>query len=189
MSDGPHKTLQMRPGWRRFAKFADNVACTLDEVASAAGPALGQDWHNEVPESVAACICEVLGDGQQTLFNDQKLHQLQALKPRTAGREFGELFVECATQIAMSGDSGPDAVVDAAANALSIWAARHARHVEEHYLRESNARRALNVRSRLESAFGSISYAGLARQLLKMDAAPAPRSVPKMTGLDEGVRL
>lgn len=189
MSDGPHKTLQMRRGWKKFAKFADNRAFTPEEVANAAGPALGQDWRGEVPESVAAGILKVLGDGQQALFVDPIIHQLEALKPRTAGHELGELLVDCAIQSAMSGASGPDAVVDAAAKALSIWGARHMRQVEEHYCRESTDRRALHVRLRLENALGSISYTGLARQLLKMDAAPAPKSVSKLTGLDEGVRL
>lgn len=189
MSDGPHRTLRMRTGWKKFAKFADNEACSPEEVASAAGPALVQDWRGEVPESVAACICEVLGDNQESLFSDQKVHQLSALKALTAGHELGELFVDCAIQVATSGASGPKAAVEAAEIALSIWGARHIRQVEEHYRRESNSGRAFDVRSRIESALGAVSHTGLARQLLNMDAAPAPRNVPKLTGLDEGVRL
>lgn len=131
----------------------------------------------------------MLGDGQQSLFSDQKLLQLEALKPLTAGHELGELLVDCAIQVAASGASGPEAAVEAAENTLSIWGARHARQVEEHYRRKSNAGRAFNVRSRIETALGAVPHSGLARQLLKMEAASAPRNVPKLTGLDEGVRL
>lgn len=189
MSDGPHRTLRMRLGWKTFAKFADNQACTPEEVVSAAAPALAQDWRGEVPEAVAACICEVLGDSQQSLFSDQRQLQLEALKPLTAGHELGELFVDCAIQIAASGASGPEAAVEAAKNTLSIWGARHARQVEEHYRRKSNAGRAFNVRSRIETALSAVPHSGLARQLLKMETAPAFRNAPKLTGLDDGVRL
>jgi hypothetical protein len=35
MSDGPHKSLGMRPGWKRFAKRSDKAAYERDQVAEA----------------------------------------------------------------------------------------------------------------------------------------------------------
>lgn len=189
MSDGPHRTLKMRPAWKKFAEIADNRAYTPEQVAWAAAPALSQDWRGDVSEALAACVCEIFADQQESLFNDQKVSQLSALKALTAGHELGELFVDCAIQSAISGPSSPEAAVQAAAKALSIWSARHARQVEEHYRRESSIRRASNVRSRIESALEATSHGRLARQLLNMDVTPVSRNVPKFTGLDEGVPL
>lgn len=189
MSDGPHRTLRMRADWKKFAKFADNKACTPEEVASAAEPALAQDWNGEIPKALADTICEVFDDEQRTLFSDQKILQLTALKAMTAGHELGDLFVDCAVQAAANGACGTEAALEAAGNALSIWGARHARQVEEHYCRKSDADRASGVRSRIETALNAVSYVGLARRLLNMDAGPALRSVPKQTQLEEGPRL
>lgn len=189
MSDGPHRTLRMRLGWKTFAKLADNGAYASEEVASAANTALAQDWYGEVPVQITSAICQIFTDNQECLFDDQRSNQISALSVRASGHELGQLFVDCAIQVAVSGGFGPEAAVQAAENALSIWGSRHARQVEEHYCREAGARRAFNVRARVESALGSVSHAGLARRLLNMDATPIPRNMPRLTGLDEGVRF
>ena len=76
----------MRRGWKKVAEFADNQAATPADICSAMIPALSHDWHEDVPAEVSTCICEVLGDGQETLFGDQKVMQLEALHRTTAGR-------------------------------------------------------------------------------------------------------
>jgi hypothetical protein len=47
MSDGPHKSLGMRPGWKKFAKRADKAAYEPDQVKEALPDALGDDWRAE----------------------------------------------------------------------------------------------------------------------------------------------
>ena len=89
----------------------------------------------------------------------------------------------------MSGRSGPDAAAEAAAEGLSIWGARHARQIEEHFCRASTERRARDVRTRIEGGIAASSLTELGRQFLKLDGAPAPRSTPKQTGLDDGAQL
>ena len=42
MSDGPHRSLPMRPWWRRLAERADRCAFGVEEVADALVPALEQ---------------------------------------------------------------------------------------------------------------------------------------------------
>lgn len=189
MSDGPHRTLRMRAPWKKFSEFADNAACSPEEVASAGAAALAQGWREEISEALVNTVCEIFVGNQGDLFGEQRVSQLEALKKQIVGSEFGGLFIDCTILVASEGGSGREAVEEAARNALSIMGARGARQVEEHYYRKSSTGRAFKVRARIETALGSASCKVLARQLLNMDATPAPRHVPRHTGLDEGVRL
>ena len=101
----------------------------------------------------------------------------------------GNLLIEHAIQAASEGRSGTDAAVEAGAAALSSWAARRARQVEEHYCREGSLRRALDVRTRIEEGIGSAPLEGLARELLRLGSRSVPRTALRQTGLDDGVRL
>jgi hypothetical protein len=97
MSDGPHRSLKMRPGWKKVAKFADMRAASADEVGHAVAAAFSDDWRADVPANVAECICEVLGGQKDSLFRDQKVIQLEALRPLTAGRELAQILLDCAS--------------------------------------------------------------------------------------------
>lgn len=189
MSDGPHRSLKMRPGWKKVAKFADMRAATPDEVGHAVAAAFSDDWRADVAANVAVSICEILGGQKDSLFQDQKVMQLEALRPFTAGRELAQILLDCAIQRAVSGEANGDAAVEAAADALDIWGARQGRHVEEHFRRESTVRRAGNLRNRIEEGIGGTARAPLARQLLNLEPRTMPRTLQKQTGLDDGVRL
>lgn len=189
MSDGPHRSLNMRPGWKKAAEFADYDAFAPKDVSDAVASAFTDDWRADVSDSVATCISEVLGGQQDSLFRDQKIMQLEALRTMTAGHGLAQVLLDCAIQKAESGAAGPDAIVEAAADALDVWGARHGRQIEEHYCRESTVRRADHVRARIEEGLGGVSRDALARQLLRMESTTPPRKPTKQTGLDDGVQL
>jgi len=179
----------MRPGWKKVAEYADNQAFVPQEVSNAAISALSQDWRMDVPDALAKCVCEILGGQQDSLFREQKIMQLEAVRRITAGHGFGQVLIDCAIQRVVSGGSGADAAIEAAADSLGVWSARHGRQVEEHYCRESTVRRAESVRARIEEGIGGADRKRLARQLLKLDVAPAHRTTLKQTGIDDGVKL
>lgn len=129
MSDGPHRSLNMRPGWKKAAEFADYDAFAPEDVSRAVASAFTQDWRTDVPDAVAACISEVLGGQQDSLFRDQKIMQLEALRPMVAGHGLAQVLLDCALQQALGGAVGPDAAVQAAADALDLWGARHGRQI------------------------------------------------------------
>jgi hypothetical protein len=190
MSDGPHRSLKMRPAWKTVAAFADKRAFTPEQVRDAVVSAFAADWRMDVADNVAGAICEVLGGEQDSLFRDQKLMQLEALQPMTAGRELAQVLLDCAIHRVAGRDANAgDAAVEAAVDALQIWGARHGRHIEEHYCRESSEWRADKVRGRIENGIGGAPFAGLARQLLKLEARTLSRTPQKQTGLDDGVPL
>ena len=188
MSDGPHRSLNMRPGWKKAAEYADKGAFAREDVRNASAEALTKDWRVDVPENLARSVSEIFG-GQNSLFRDQKASDLESLRRLHAGHSMAHVLIDCAVQVANRGQSGPDAAVEATANALAVWGARHARQIEEHYCRESTQHRAGKVRERLEGGISSVQHSALARLLLSLDGAAAPQKPQKKTGLDDGVSL
>lgn len=187
MSDGPYKSLNMPPHWRRLAKRADLRAFAPAEICEALPPALAHDWKDDVPKELVQHVGEILRD-DGALF-PERTQRLEALRRVTAGHAFGCVLLECAVQVASSGATGPEAMVQAAAQALGIRASRGALQVEEHYCRKSTVPRAHKVRLRIDQAIASVAFSDLARQLLRHDPAPALRAPAKHHGIDEGVSL
>src|ERR1700687_3095979 len=188
MSDGPHKSLPMPSTWRKLAERADNAACTPEEIRDALLPALAQDWQKDVPDGLVQGI-EAVSRDQPDLFPDQKLERLESLRQMTAGHPLARLVLDCAMECAATNADTGDLALDAVSSALAIRATRGAHQGEEHKCRKSTAPRAQKVRNGIEDGIAIAPIHDLARQLLKRDSVPAPRSAPKKRGLDEGVKL
>lgn len=189
MSDGPHKSLNMRRPWKRVAEVADNDAFSPEEVQDALVAAFEKDWREDVPSSVSAAICEIFEERQSVLFRDEKIAQLEALRPKAAGQVLAQELIDCAIHKIIIGTPSAELAIEASADALSIWGARHARQIEEHYFRKSTEQRAEHVRARTEQAISGVPRASLARQFLKLGPLSTPRGPSKQTGLDDGVQL
>ena len=54
MSDGPHRSLPMRPQWKRLAERAHNQAFSVEEAGDAIVDAVSQDWTKEMPRGFIA---------------------------------------------------------------------------------------------------------------------------------------
>ena len=188
MSDGPHKSLNMPSGWKKLAERADNQAYAPEEVRDALPEALKQDWRAEAPDNVTNQVRDIL-DSQNSLFGDERVEQLEALRGETAGYPLGNAFLDHAIQATYRGLSGPEALREAISNTLSDRAARGARQVEEHYYRKSAQGRATYVRERIETGVTQSDMASIAGQLVGTDASKGLRRPAKQIGLDDGVRL
>lgn len=192
MSDGPYKSLNMTPAWRKFAEWAHKAAFEPDEVAARVVPALEETWRDEGCGEVVRAIRTILGDAQQTdMFGQDKSVELEAARrDLSAGYPMRRLIVDHVMQSVANGKLGIDAVCDGVENALRDRAARGPRQVEEHYLRkQSPEAMATRVRNRMEDAVASAPIAGLARRLSGLDAAAAQPQSVKQQGIEDGVRL
>ena len=189
MSDGPHKSLKMRRGWKRLAEVADNQNFTSDEVCERLPKALERDWRLEVPDSLCKEIRSILNQDQDSLFGDPRPSQLESLRREAAGFPLAGVFLDCAIEAASNGMTGDTALREAACNSLIDRSARSTRQVEEHYRRESTDGRAIRVRERFEGAIVQSDFTSMAGYLTGIDKgrrAPAPQ---KRTALDDGVPL
>jgi hypothetical protein len=191
MSDGPYKSLNMTPAWKKFAEWAHKAAFEPEEVVGRVVPALEETWHDEHCGEVIRAIRAILGDSRQTdMFGQDKSVELEAARRSlSAGYPMRRLIVDHIMQSVANGKFGIDAVCEGVENALRDRAARGPRQVEEHYLRkQSPETMAARVRSRMEDAVARAPITGLARRLSGLAAAIPPQSV-KQQGLEDGVRL
>ena len=189
MSDGPHRSLNMPKGWKKLADRADNKAFAADEVSDALPLALVPDWNAEVPAGLVNKVGMILGDSQDSLLSAAREERLKALRSETAGYNLASVFLEYAIQADARGLAGPDAMNEAASNALTDRAARGARQVEEHYFRESTQRRADFVRTRIERGISQSDMAAIAESVLGNSNDNKTGRIGKKTGLDDGVQL
>jgi len=189
MSDGPHRSLNMRRGWKRLAEVADNRNFTPEEVCERLPKPLGADWRREVPESLCRSVRNVLGEDQDTLFGDPRLARLETLRRETAALPMAGVFLDCAIEAASKGLAGDAALREAACNTLVDRATRSTRQVEEHYRRKSTDGRASHVRERFEDAILRSNMSALAGRLTGIDKGGHSRSPRKRTAIDDGVPL
>ena len=189
MSDGPHRSLPMRPGWRRVAERGDNSAFAPDEISRAIIPALELDCRDELNPELLDGICAMFREQDRYLFEDDSKCKIEELRDK-AGCGIGRTLLDNAIQL-LAGDGVVEigALVKALTAALADRAARCSRQVEEHYLRKSTAPRANNVRMRLEQGIAISPLEALARQILKLDGQRSTGTALKQQGLDDGVSL
>ena len=184
MSDGPHRSLPMRPWWRRLAQRADNCAFAVDEVADALVPALEREWLNELP---ATFLQQLRGlSAAPSLFGPAESPQLEGLRAQTqsglARRVLDNIAVLSPAEAADS-----NFLQRALENAVHGEAPRYLRQIEEHYRRRSSASRTQQERARLNQALERTDVGAIARKLLEPHGSRTASRVPLKTGLDEGV--
>ena len=186
MSDGPHKSLPMRPGWKKVAEYASKEAFTSNEVCDAIIAALEQDYRKDISPDFVARIRDVIGSG--SLFSGDSIHALEDFRQFVAGCAMGNALLDHVTFVVSDGKSGDAALQEAVHRTLTDWSARCARQVEEHYRRKSSVEKAQDVRNRMEEAIQKAPFAALANRSLDPVSKSAMR-LAKHDGLDDGVPL
>jgi hypothetical protein len=175
----------MKRNWQSVAERADNHSFGVEEIGNAILPALAGDCRDEVTPEFIDKVRGVFEEQEALLIKDDIRARVEALRPE-AGAGIGRRLIENVVRISSAEAADLSSLVKAMVAALAERAARCNRQVEEHYLRESSASRAANVRSRLEQATASAPLDAIARQILKLDNSRPTPSVPKLGGLDEG---
>jgi hypothetical protein len=185
MSDGPHRSLPMRRGWKKVAECGANHAFAPEQVSQRIAPALEEDCRDELPPG----FTDALQGRYGSLFRNQLETDLESLRD-LAGHGIGRVILDHAIHLAANGDTGTDAPLKAVNRALMDRAQRCSRQVEEHYLREASDRKAKHVRARIDDGIGQAApvVEALARKILKIDSGSNSKP-QKQDGLDDGVRF
>ncbi len=189
MSDGPHKSLAMRPGWRKLVQRASTSSFDPQQTAEAIPDALGDDWQEERCDDVIRELRAVINDERQgSLFDQQKEEKIEALKHVSgAGYPLRRLLLECVTQAVEAGHEGSDAIAVGTEHALGERLARGNLQAEEHF-RRSNSDQTSRLRSKLQEAAAAVSLKAITNRFLKT-GSPSTSPAPKRDGLDDGVPL
>lgn len=189
MSDGPHKSLPMRKGWKKFAERADNAAFEPEQVADAAIPALEGDWREDVAPSIDALTKIMSEIPQLSLLSNSNREAMEALKQNNPGNSLLCAIVDGVVHAVASGQTGKEALLIATVAALIDRGGRAIRQVEEHFLRKAGANRAHGMRTRMEAGISRAPVEALGRRLLGLDPSITQLKPQKLKGLDDGVRL
>lgn len=189
MSDGPHKSLNMRRAWKRLAKVTDNPNSSDDEIAECFQDAHKKDWKRENCEATVKRIQDIVCDEQSAMFRDVVVEKLEELRPKIGGSPMGMLLLDCIIDSFSSGNDGTAAVQGGIENTLREWSARHSREMEEHYRRESTDRRAIRLRDRYEASAANANFRELAESVVRPSKSDKGTSPRKRTDLDDGVGL
>lgn len=185
MSDGPHRSLPMRPHWKTTAQRAANLAHTAAEVCETLSQALKKD----ILEAPIAAVRDIMNS--DTLFASMRIEQLEALRARHPRSAAANSLIDCAVEAASAGATGEAGTAAVVTAALEDIARAPLRGIDEHYQREAGARASRNVRTRLEEASGKLDCGNIARELLAPARPPSRRTVemPRQTGIDDGPPL
>ena len=187
MSDGPHRSLPMRRQWKILAERAAKAAFSSRDVCEALPQALIKDFGEAQLDSVRDVL---VGGDQGLLFQEDRVEQLNAIRPQCRGSAVGNIFIDCAIEIAARGDTGEAACRLAVRNALDEYSRCAFRSVEEHYQREDSAHSAQFVRIRLDEARRQCDFGVLAGGLLSSrQQLSNAKKLPKHVGIDEGPPL
>ena len=188
MSDGPHRSLPMRNGWKKLAERGDGRLHTDEQVRDAIPLALADDWREERCDDFMGHVKAVLlGSDQSGLFQPTRDETVDALKKLPgSGYPMRRILTDALIQAVGDGHIGEQAMLKGAADALAIRCSAGARQVEEHYLRAGSERRAEGVRARIEEGASRSDFDAVARQFCKLEKTSPPN---KYDGLDEGVQI
>ncbi len=188
MSDGPYRSLPMKPRWRRAAKCAYEAAFSQEEIADALTRASHADFRAEVRSAFVAALSAIVAPSEPGLFADQAVSDLNALA-RTCSSPLEALLIGTVADAVEAGQFGAAALQQGVEDAISERLLRNYRQVEEHVRLDDSAQSARFVRSRLEAAHSEVGLARLAQAVLKTGAPLAPRNRAMNTGLDAGVEM
>ncbi|RWB50980.1 hypothetical protein [Mesorhizobium sp.] len=193
MSDGPHKSLPLRPKYRRVAEWAYKPAFSISEVCEAAEAALVQDANMEVRGVIRQLIDIVDGDDLFSRQPGELQRQLQELRDDPAVHPLAATAIECTQMAIQQGLQGRDALQDGIVTALSERLHANGRTTEEHYLIERGPGASRTIRNRIGEVSATMnqngSFTRIARSLFGDGTVAITRTPAARNGLDDGVSL
>ncbi|MBY3251216.1 hypothetical protein HFN97_20715 [Rhizobium laguerreae] len=191
MSDGPHKSLPLRPKYKRLAEWAYKPAFPVEQVCEAAEAAILHDARTELAPVVARIVRIADGEDLLTRLPGFVQEQLRALRDESSLSPLAASAVECIVMACQQGLQGRDAVQEGVDTALRERLAANARTTEEHYLVEAGRRASLNMRERMNKTMNAMdangSFSRIARSVIGDKTAAVSRAPVVRDSLEEGV--
>ncbi|KQV41236.1 hypothetical protein [Rhizobium sp. Root1204] len=193
MSDGPHKSLPLRPRYRKLAEWASKPAFAITQLCEAAEAALLRDATIELAPAMRQFMSIVDGNDLFSRLPDLVQGQLSQLRDDPAIQPLAASAIECAQMAVHAGLNGRDAVREAVATALTERLSANSRSSEEHYLVKEGRGASLDIRVRLAQTVDAMdangSFSRMALSIIGDTSATVLRAPSVHDGLDEGVPL
>lgn len=187
MSDGPHRSLPMKPKWRSIAERAWNRNFDIDDITAAMGSALASDFRDETTPGFFDSLRSICEEQENLLIKDNVRERFEALR-REAGMGIGRRVLDNVIRLSEQDEVTVKTAIVAIERAATERIAKSSRQMEEHAQRETSVSRAGHMRPRLEEATAKAPVTSVAKQMLKIEKPPS-RSSAKRKGLEEGPKL
>ena len=186
MSDGPWKSLRLRPHWKQVAKQAENGAFSPEELSGALEVAL----LKEAEELPLEAVCRaVVPSDQGDFFRPDLDGEFEVLRRDHPGSKLVQTLLTCLRDQEADGLSGREMVDTAVADALDECARDNSRSIQEHYYRKRPSS-TVPVDRRLAAAHRLCNFQGVASQMVAPSSSAVPSaSLAKRPGLDDGPLL
>ena len=184
MSDGPHRSLNMRRHWKRLAERAASPAYSQSEVVEAFADALREDFVAEAPLGAVERV--IRGPEQRTLLPANRLEELEAIRDEFPGSVPAGMLLDSAREAVVNGLEGEAVARGVVESALRAHGRGSCRQAEEHYHRSGD--HGPQIRERLRAVREACGYREIASELLGRLSAPDTRA-PKRAGIDDGPAL
>lgn len=186
MSDGPWKSLPMRPHWKQVARRAESGASSQDELFDAFQAALLKDAEELPVEAVRRAVGP---EDQGALFPPDLSTLLDALGRDHPGSKPVDTLVTSIRDPDSVKSSPTEMVVSAVADTLVEIARDHTRAVAEHYHRKSRSSK-VPIDRRLTTVLGMCDFRELASRVVAQSGTSGSSPGPaKRSGLDDGPLL
>lgn len=189
MSDGPHKSLPMKPGWKCFSEGADKGITETEDLIQEMVSAIDKDVRSECSMDLIDAVEDLLSDrrGQLSLeADDGDKQRFEDLRRQWCGSSLAEIFVTTAEFIFQGGLSGTQAHNQLWSIVFLERALAGLRQIEEHYLRRVGARRFDAFLKRLREVEQQFDPNTYAKHYSISHRIPRPR---KRDQLEDGARL
>jgi hypothetical protein len=193
MSDGPHKSLPLRPRYRRLAEWAYKPAFSLSEVGEAAEAAVARDANIELRSMVRQLSDIVCGSDLFGRDPTEVQRRLRELRVDPAVHPLAANAIECTQMAIQQGLQGNTALEEGIATALIERLQSNGRTTEEHYLSERGHKASRAIRERMAEANSLMQESGtfsrMAKSLLGDRSASVAKAPTVRDSLDDGVAL
>jgi len=189
MSDGPHRSLPMGRRWKKLAECIDNALFSDEEVLERRDAAVLGEFSREIPDALMTSLRHILCESDQGSLFAPSGEEIENLRMQANGSPIGSLLIDCAIDAVDSGKTGEAALASACSEAANEILDRHARGMEEHYQRETGAKRASHFASRVGAILDGRQMSDLTSRLVQGGRAMVIRAPTRHTGLDDGVHF
>jgi hypothetical protein len=179
----------MKPAWKKVAERAWNGAFTPDEVAAVLPKALLRECDRAFVRMVEIALSP---SDQGILFSEipkEIAARVDGLRAQCPGSSFGANLIDATIFEIYHPTSGTPILQAAIETALRSTADCAYRGIEEYGLRHGGMATANALRTSLQSANELLDYEAIRRDLTASPGQRRAPSVPKKTGLNEGVPL
>lgn len=189
MSDGPHRTLNMRKAWKVLVRRADDDAYSHADIVACVAPAVASDWNDEVSAEFFSKVGQFLGCGSQSHLFERDSAEIDRLRGE-ASSPMEALLADNAKDACESPLQGEAALEDVVGKTLRESVVRRTFQAEEHYLRNSSRLRSVSMRQRLQRAAKAAASAinTMAQNVVRDSRATKPGPA-KRQGIGDGPAL